>query len=250
MANDNGKTLSILIPAYNEQATIGLLLEKVAQLSLPADIARELVVVNDASTDGTAAVVRQFQAAHPGVPLKYLEHPRNRGKGAAVRTAIDAATGDILVIQDADLEYDPNDFNLMLPHILSGECQVVYGSRFLNKRNRHSYQSFYLGGRFLSLCANLLYRQHLTDEPTCYKMFTAPLLKSMKLDCTGFEFCPEVTAKAARAGHRIKEVAINYYPRSIKEGKKIKWHDGIRAIWTLIRYRFHKPSVSRTGHPS
>ena len=158
----------------------------------------------------------------------------------AVRTGIRAVTGDYIVMQDADPELDPNDFKKMLPFLLSGEYHVVYGSRFLAEENSHTYFSYQLGGKFLSVMTNILYRQHITDEPTCYKMFTADLLKSIPLDCEGFEFCPEVTAKVSRLGYKIKEVPIRYYPRSIEEGKKLRLSDGLKAIGTLLKYRFWK----------
>lgn len=231
-------SLSVLIPAYDEQATIGELLQKVASVSLTGDMKMEIVVVNDCSKDNTAAEIERFQNEHPDVNMKVLSHQTNQGKGAAIRTAIESSTGDVCIIQDADLEYEPQDYNQLLPVILSGKSKVVYGSRFLNDRRKHSYFSFYLGGRIVSLFSNILYHQHLTDEPTCYKMFDAKLLKSIKLDCSGFEFCPEVTAKVSRCGEKIVEVPINYYPRSFDEGKKIKWYDGVEALWTLLRYKF------------
>lgn len=170
-------------------------------------------------------------------------HDRNQGKGMAVRTGIQAVTGDYAVMQDADLELDPNDFARMLPHLLSGQYRVVYGSRFLAEENSHTYFSYQLGGKFLSVMTNLLYDQRITDEPTCYKMFDAGLLKSIPLDCKGFEFCPEVTAKVSRLGYKIKEVPIRYYPRSIEEGKKLRLRDGLKAIGTLLKYRFWKKTV-------
>ena len=205
-----------------------------------AGIERELIVVNDCSTDSTEQIVEDFIARHADAPIVYLKHERNYGKGMAVRTGIRAVTGDYIVMQDADLELDPNDFKKMLPFLLSGEYHVVYGSRFLAEENSHTYFSYQLGGKFLSVMTNILYRQHITDEPTCYKMFTADLLKSIPLDCEGFEFCPEVTAKVSRLGYKIKEVPIRYYPRSIEEGKKLRLSDGLKAIGTLLKYRFWK----------
>ena len=215
-------TLSIIIPAYNEEKTIAELLQRVLDADLGTGIERELIVVNDCSTDSTEQIVEDFIARHADAPIVYLKHERNYGKGMAVRTGIRAVTGDYIVMQDADLELDPNDFKKMLPFLLSGEYHVVYGSRFLAEENSH------------------IYRQHITDEPTCYKMFTADLLKSIPLDCEGFEFCPEVTAKVSRLGYKIKEVPIRYYPRSIEEGKKLRLSDGLKAIGTLLKYRFWK----------
>lgn len=241
--NQTCHTLSIIIPAYNEEKTIAELLQRVLDADLGEGIDRELIVVNDCSTDSTGRIVQSFIAAHPQAPITYLVHDRNQGKGMAVRTGIQAVTGDYVVMQDADLELDPNDFARMLPHLLSGQYRVVYGSRFLAEENSHTYFSYQLGGKFLSVMTNLLYDQHITDEPTCYKMFDAGLLKSIPLDCKGFEFCPEVTAKVSRLGYKIKEVPIRYYPRSIEEGKKLRLKDGLKAIGTLLKYRFWKKTV-------
>ena len=238
--NQTCHTLSIIIPAYNEEKTIAELLQRVLDADLGEGIDRELIVVNDCSTDSTGRIVQSFIAAHP---ITYLVHDRNQGKGMAVRTGIQAVTGDYVVMQDADLELDPNDFARMLPHLLSGQYRVVYGSRFLAEENSHTYFSYQLGGKFLSVMTNLLYDQRITDEPTCYKMFDAGLLKSIPLDCKGFEFCPEVTAKVSRLGYKIKEVPIRYYPRSIEEGKKLRLRDGLKAIGTLLKYRFWKKTV-------
>ncbi|WP_286008325.1 glycosyltransferase family 2 protein [Barnesiella viscericola] len=238
--NQTSHTLSIIIPAYNEEKTIAELLQRVLDADLGEGIGRELIVVNDCSTDSTGRIVEAFIATHPDAPITYLKHDRNQGKGMAVRTGIQAVTGDYVVMQDADLELDPNDFAKMLPHLLSGQYQVVYGSRFLVEENSHTYVSYQMGGKFLSIMTNLLYGQHITDEPTCYKMFETRLLKSIPLDCKGFEFCPEVTAKVSRLGHKIKEVPIRYYPRSIEEGKKLRLKDGLQAIVTLLKYRFWK----------
>lgn len=241
--NQTCHTLSIIIPAYNEEKTIAELLQRVLDADLGEGIDRELIVVNDCSTDSTGRIVQSFIAAHPQAPITYLVHDRNQGKGMAVRTGIQAVTGDYVVMQDADLELDPNDFARMLPHLFSGQYRVVYGSRFLAEENSHTYFSYQLGGKFLSVMTNLLYDQHITDEPTCYKMFDAGLLKSIPLDCKGFEFCPEVTAKVSRLGYKIKEVPIRYYPRSIEEGKKLRLRDGLKAIGTLLKYRFWKKTV-------
>lgn len=241
--NQTCHTLSIIIPAYNEEKTIAELLQRVLDADLGEGIDRELIVVNDCSTDSTGRIVQSFIAAHPQAPITYLVHDRNQGKGMAVRTGIQAVTGDYVVMQDADLELDPNDFARMLPHLLSGQYRVVYGSRFLAEENSHTYFSYQLGGKFLSVMTNLLYDQRITDEPTCYKKFDAGLLKSIPLDCKGFEFCPEVTAKVSRLGYKIKEVPIRYYPRSIEEGKKLRLRDGLKAIGTLLKYRFWKKTV-------
>ncbi|HVI44696.1 MAG TPA: glycosyltransferase family 2 protein [Chitinophaga sp.] len=236
--NKKGKKLSVIIPVYNEESTITAILEKIMQVELPGDVSRELILVNDCSTDNSESRILEYLGTCKEGTIVYLKHAENKGKGAAIRTGIPKATGDYILIQDADMEYEPGDYPLLLQDLLSGESKVVYGSRFLNKVNKHSYHSFYWGGRLVTFVTNLLYRLQLTDVPTCYKMFDAALLRSINLECTRFEFCPEVTAKVAKLGHRIVEKPIYYYPRSFSEGKKIKWQDGIEAIWTLVKYRF------------
>ncbi|MDR0757759.1 MAG: glycosyltransferase family 2 protein [Tannerella sp.] len=232
------KTLSIIIPAYNEEKTIIPLLQKVVNVKLINDMQKEIVIVNDCSRDMTPALINDYIPAHPEANIRLINQEKNQGKGAAIRKGLEKITGDYVIIQDADLECEPEDYNVLLETFLKENLKVLYGSRFLNPQNKHSYYSFYLGGRVVTFFANLLFGQHLTDEPTCYKFFEAAFLKSIPLKCNGFEFCPEVTAKVAKRGIKIREVAIKYYPRSIKEGKKIKWTDGINAIWTLFKYRF------------
>lgn len=232
------QTLSIIIPAYNEADTIFTLLEKVHSTSLVHDIRKEIVVINDCSKDNTEEEIQRFIRTYPDCTIIYHKQPCNQGKGAAIRTGIQKISGDWTIIQDADLEYNPEDYNPLLEWMIKNNGKVVYGSRFLNKANKHSYQSFYFGGRLLSFVTNILYRQHLTDEPTCYKMFDSELLRSIPLQSTGFEFCPEITAKVCRRGYKITELPIRYYPRSIEEGKKINWKDGLIAIWVLVRIRF------------
>lgn len=232
------KTLSIIIPAYNESNTIFTLLEKVYRTRLIHGIRKELVIVNDCSKDNTEEEIQRFTRAYPDCDIIYHKQPHNQGKGAAIRAGIQKITGNWTIIQDADLEYDPEDYNPLLEWMIKHDGKVIYGSRFLNKANKHSYQSFYFGGRLLSLVTNILYRQHLTDEPTCYKMFDTELLRSIPLQSTGFEFCPEITAKVCRRGYKISELPIHYYPRSIEEGKKINWKDGLIAIWVLVKIRF------------
>ncbi|MDR0733299.1 MAG: glycosyltransferase family 2 protein [Dysgonamonadaceae bacterium] len=232
--------LSIIIPVYNEETTLERLLEKVIHAKLANGVEKEIIIINDCSHDGSETIAKQVIARYPDVSIKYTRHEANAGKGMAIRTGLQLTTGNYVVIQDADLEYDPQDFDSLLNYLITCKKKVVYGSRFLGRENRHSYLSFYLGGRLVSFFANILYGQHLTDEPTCYKMFDAALLKSIPLHCTGFEFCPEVTAKVSKLGYKIKELPIHYYPRSIGEGKKIKWYDGVEAIWILLKYRFIK----------
>ncbi len=229
------ETLSIIIPAYNEEKTISLILDKIRNVNLK-NTNKQVIIVNDHSSDGTEKQVLEYKQKHPSFPIHYLCHSRNQGKGAAIRTGIKQVEGDYVIIQDADLEYDPEDYNMILNKLSqSGGGKVVYGSRFLLEENKHSYQTFYLGGRLVTFITNLLYDQNLTDEPTCYKAFHADLLKSIPLECRGFEFCPEVTAKIALLGYQIEEVPIHYYPRSIEEGKKIKWTDGLEAIYVLVK---------------
>ena len=222
--------LSVLIPAYNEVHNIQNILNKIGEVNIP----KEIIVVDDGSTDGTRELLNTLKSDI----IKVIFHEKNQGKGGAIKTAIAHSKGDIILIQDADLEYDPQDYYKLIPVIESGKEKVVYGSRFLNKQNKHSYFSFFLGGQVVTWITNILYFQTLTDEPTCYKVFDAKLLKSIKLNCTGFEFCPEITAKIAKLGYKIPEVPISYYPRSISEGKKINWKDGVEAIWVLFKYRF------------
>lgn len=234
--------LSVVIPAYNESATIGRVLEKVLAVRLPQNLKKEIIVVDDCSTDNTSDIVRKANEA-PNIyisnaeKIRLLRLEKNSGKGAAVQAGIKAASGDIIIIQDADLEYEPEDYVQLLPPILSNEYKVVYGSRILNQDNRFSYHSFYWGGRLVSLTTSILFGHPITDEPTCYKMFDAALLKAIPLTSQRFGFCPEVTAKVLRLGYTIKEIPIHYYPRSKQEGKKIKWQDGIEAIAILCRYR-------------
>ncbi len=221
--------LTVIVPSYNEGATIAEVLRRV----LATGLRLEILVVDDGSTDDTAATVRRLAAAHPEIRL--LSLPENRGKGAAVRRGIAEARGEYLVIQDADLEYDPQDLVRLLAVAREG-ADIVYGSR-IRGHNPASYSSFYWGGRLLSLITSALYGCWITDEPTCYKLFRAEVLADLPLQEDGFGFCPEVTAKVLRRGHRIAEVPISYRPRSMEQGKKIRWTDGLRAIWILARLR-------------
>lgn len=226
--------LSVVIPCFDEEATLPLILERVLAAP-PAEVMKEIIVVDDGSGDASATIARRFEAEHPGV-VRLIQLPHNRGKGAAVITGFRHATGDIVLIQDADLEYDPNDYPALLAKFADPAVAVVYGSRILGSRKR-SYHRYYWGGRLVTLATNLLYGTHLTDEPTCYKVFRRPVLDALELCSEGFEFCPEITAKVLRRGFRIHEVPIHYHPRSFAEGKKIGWRDGLRAIKTLLRYR-------------
>ena len=236
MADETGQaagTLSVIIPCFNERRTILAVLERVQRV----DIRKEVIVVDDGSSDGTRELLAHLNGLCAGV--KVLFHEQNRGKGAAIRTGLEQATGEIVIIQDADLEYDPEEYHTVVGPIAAGRAEVVYGSRNL-RRNDYSSLAFYWGGRLLTLVANVLYGARLTDEATCYKAFLRPVVQSLKLEATGFEFCPEVTAKLLRSGHAIHEVPITYHPRSREEGKKITARDGFLALWTLLKYRFVK----------
>ena len=229
--------ISIIIPLYNEKGTIEELLKRINKVKLE----KEVIIVDDYSTDGSREWLKNLKAKN----TKKVFHDKNYGKGMAIRSGIKEVTGDIIIIQDADLEYDPNDYYELIKPIQEGKAEVVYGSRILgnlikNMKSKHSqaYYEYYYGGRILTLLANLLYNAKITDEPTCYKVFKTYVLKNINLKCTKFEFCPEVTAKVKKKGYKIFEVPIAYYPRSIKEGKKIKFKDGFEAVWTLIKYRF------------
>jgi len=223
--------LTVIVPSYNEAKTLPRILRRI--LDVPLEIDKEVLVVDDGSEDSTQAVLEPMN--HPAV--KVLMHRRNRGKGAAVRTALCEATGDIILIQDADLEYDPAFYPDLIKPILEGRADVVYGSRILGGSAR-SYRRYYWGGRFLSFLANLLWGTRITDESTGYKVMRTRLMKELQLECNGFDFCPEVTAKLGKKGIPIYEVPINYRPRSFAEGKKIRWKDGWVAVKRLIQYRF------------
>ncbi len=226
-------TLSIIIPCYNEEGTILELLARVEAADI-GTLDKDIVIVDDGSTDATRALLAAHAARHT-----VLLAERNEGKGMAIRRGLAAARGDIVIIQDADLEYNPDNYADLIAPILRGETRVVYGSRERNTNNRlHSGVAYYAGGKFLSLLTNALYGSDITDEPTCYKVFDAALLRAIPLTCTRFEFCPEVTAKVLRRGERIVEVPIDYFPRKKHEGKKIRWRDGIEAIWTLLKFCF------------
>jgi len=231
--------LSVVLPAYNEEDTIGRVLDAVLHVdlsSLPERVEIEVVAVDDASSDGTADILRRYDERNERV--RFVRHDRNLGKGCAIRTALAHATGDVVLIQDADLEYSVEDYPALLRPFIECKARVVYGSRFLKRRRPRGMRTQnYLANRVLTALANLLYRMKITDEATCYKLFRADLLRSLPLKARGFDFCPEVTSLVRLRGVRIHEVPIEYSGRSVKEGKKINWADGVRAIWTLLRYR-------------
>ena len=230
--------LTVIVPVLNEMATIAELLRRV----LAAPYRKQVIVVDDGSSDGTVEVLEAWEG-HPEVEL--LAHSRNRGKGAAIRTALENALGRFTIIQDADLEYDPQDYPRLIEPLLSGEAQVVYGSRNIDRRRVRGrpWSLFGLGVLVLNLCVRILYGLRVTDEATCYKAFPTALLRAMNLECERFEFCPEVTAKASRMGLTIREVAIAYAPRNAREGKKIRWTDGLEALATLWKYRKWQPAA-------
>ena len=225
--------LSIIMPVYNEHETLREILHQVRAVDLPG-VEKEILVVDDSSTDGSREILAEEAEAGD---LRVFYHDRNRGKGAAVRTAIGQATGDILLIQDADLEYDPRDYPMLIRPIVEGRVTVVYGSRFLGPRKAMLFWHM-LGNKLLTLTTNILYNTILSDMETCYKCFRADVVKGIPLRARRFEFEPEITAKVLKRGHRIFEVPISYYGREYYEGKKIGWRDAPLAFWTLIKYRF------------
>lgn len=229
------KKLSIVIPVYNEEKTIFKILEKIYKVDF-GKINIEVITVNDGSKDGTLLVLRKIRKKFP---IKIVSYKKNKGKSSALIEGFKKITGDVVTIQDGDLEYNPKDFVKMLKKMSESEVKVVYGSRRLNKKNiQYSGLSFYIGGLILTYMVNILYGGHITDEPTCYKMFESKLLKSIKLNSKRFEFCPEITAKVLKQGINIFEVPIFYHPRKVIQGKKIKLKDFFEAVWTLIKYRF------------
>ncbi len=225
------RKLSILIPAYNEASTLAALVERVRTVELPLE--REIILVDDGSTDGTADIARSLADS----ATRVLFHERNRGKGAALRTALAQANGDFVLVQDADLEYDPKDYARLLEPLLDGRADAVYGSRFLGGPHRVLLFWHYLGNAFFTLLTNLLYNVNLTDMGVCYKAFRTEALRAIPLESDRFGFEPEVTAKACKRRLRLYEVPISYSGRTYAEGKKITWKDGLTYLWCLLRYR-------------
>lgn len=226
-----GVKLSVIIPCYNEKSTVAEVIRRVRAVEL----ADEIIVVDDGSTDGTRDVLAQIDA---GDDLQIIYHPKNSGKGAAVRTGFERAQGEVFLIQDADLEYDPRDYPILLRPIEEGITDVVYGSRFLGGPRKAMFFWNMVGNRLLTFVTNILYDSIISDMETCYKVFRAEVVKGIPLRSRRFDFEPEVTAKVLKRGYRIYEVPISYNGREWDEGKKITWRDGVVALWTLIRYRF------------
>lgn len=234
--------LSIIIPAYNEENTIHLILNKIKNVTLINNIEKEVIIVNDSSSDNTEKTIQQYIFENSTFDIKYLSHQKNKGKGAALHTGINEASGEYIVIQDADLEYDPEEFNFLLKPILDGFADVVYGSRFMGG-NAHRILFFWhsIGNKMLTFFSNMFTNLNLTDMETCYKMMNTALIKSIQLNEQRFGFEPEVTTKLSRIKNiRIYEVGISYYGRTYEEGKKINWKDGVRAFYVILKYRFKK----------
>lgn len=236
------KTLSILIPAYNEERTIHLILDKVRDVKLINDIKKEIIIINDCSSDNTVSALETYMAKNPEMGIQLYSQEKNQGKGAAIHKAISLATGDYLIVQDADLEYDPIEYNDLLKPIVEGNADVVYGSRFIGG-NPHRILFFWhsIGNKFLTQLSNMFTNLNLTDMETCYKLMNTKVAQSLNLKENRFGFEPELTAKLSRVPNiRIYEVGISYYGRTYEEGKKIGWRDGFRAIYCILKYRIFK----------
>jgi len=242
MPENTFKNLSIIIPAYNEGPTIHFILDKLKEVDLMNGIKKEIIIVNDCSKDNTEEVIHTYIAQNPDLNIQYFKHEVNKGKGAALHTGIIKATGDYLIIQDADLEYDPNEYNLLIKPVIDGFADVVFGSRFMGG-NPHRILFYWhtIGNHFLTMLSNMFTNLNLTDMETCYKLFNTKIIQSIPLRENRFGFEPEVTAKISRVSKiRIYEVGISYYGRTYEEGKKIGWKDGFRAIYCILKYGLFK----------
>jgi glycosyltransferase involved in cell wall biosynthesis len=243
--------LSVLVPLYNEEEFVAPLIERVLLAPLPEGMEREIIVVDDGSRDGSAEIVAELAARHPEVRL--VRHERNRGKGAAICTAIELARGDYSIIQDADLEYDPDEFKTLIEPIVSGRADVVFGSRFLGGPHRVLYFWHSIGNRVLTLLSNMFTDLNLSDMETCYKVFRREIVQAIPIEENRFGFEPEITVKVAKRRLRIYEVGISYWGRTYEEGKKIGWKDGVRCLWCLLKYSIKERAVilpqSATSEP-
>jgi len=234
------KLVSIVIPVYNEEATVQHLVGLVVKAALPQGLEREIICINDCSKDGTAARLDELPQLFPDVRFKIIHKPVNQGKGAALRDGFKEASGDIVLIQDADLEYDPQDYVKLIQPIVDNKADVVYGSRFIGEPHRVLYFWHTMGNKFLTGLSNMFTNLNLTDMEVCYKVFRKQVLDQIQIKCNRFGFEPEITAKIAKIRPRLRiyEVGVAYYGRSYEEGKKITWKDGVKAILTIIRFRF------------
>jgi glycosyltransferase involved in cell wall biosynthesis len=242
------KKLSIVIPAYNEGRTIHRILNKVKAVNLTANIAKEVIIINDCSKDNTEEAILNYIAENPELNIQYFKHEVNKGKGAALHTGILKSTGEYVIIQDADLEYDPQEYNILLQPVLDGFADVVYGSRFMGG-NAHRILFFWhtIGNKFLTFLSNMYSNLNLSDMETCYKMFKTDIIQRIDLRENRFGFEPEVTAKIARVPNiRIYEVGISYYGRTYEEGKKIGWKDGVRAIYCILKYNLFSKKIFKS----